>query len=152
MERLAGAQELAERLLAELVAVSGSSAADDEVLSVLTVCEGVSRGVERFSVGVIADLQRRGTFAERGYRSTVKALTDLLGWEWFDARRRLIVAEQTCARVGLDATVSAPRLTATAAVYAAGGCSLRQVEVVAKVLGSPAAARLSPRGVGRGRR
>jgi hypothetical protein len=36
-------------------------------------------------------------FAERGYRSTAGALTDLLGWERFEARRRVVAAEQVTA-------------------------------------------------------
>src|SRR3954469_15226668 len=89
-------------------------------------------------------LERRGTFAERGYKSTASALGDLVGWERFEARRRLIAAEQVCPRVGLDATPLPARLAATAEVFAAGRTGLRHVEVIARVLATPAAERLTP--------
>ena len=72
----------AHRLLAEAVdalAAAGSGAGDDELISALTLGEGVARRLDRVTVGVLADLERRGTFAERGYRSSVTALGDLLG-------------------------------------------------------------------------
>ncbi|MGE3286693.1 MAG: hypothetical protein AB7J32_11405 [Pseudonocardia sp.] len=94
---LARARQLADELLAQLSVVTGPGAADDALLSALARCEGVARGVERASVGAIADLERRGVSSERGYRSTVTAPADLLGWERHDARRRLVVAEQACA-------------------------------------------------------
>ncbi|MGE0298294.1 DUF222 domain-containing protein, partial [Pseudonocardia sp.] len=141
---LSPARQLADELLAQLSAVTGPGTADGALLSALALCEDVARGVERASIGAIADLERRGVFTERGYRSTVTALADLLGWERGDARRRLVVAEQACARVALDGAVLPARLAATAVVFAAGECSARQVEVVARVLGSDAARRLSP--------
>jgi hypothetical protein len=49
-----------------------------------------------------------------------------------------------CDRAGLDGTPVPARLVATAGVFAAGGCSLRHVETIARVLGSAAAGRLSP--------
>ncbi|MGE3255477.1 DUF222 domain-containing protein, partial [Pseudonocardia sp.] len=143
-DRLAAAHRLLEQAGAELVAAGGPTAGDEELLGLLAVCEGAARVLERVSVGAIADLERRGVFAERGYRSSVTALADLLGWERGDARRRLVVAEQACARVGWDGAVLPARLAATAVVFAAGGCSARQVEVVARVLGSDAARRLTP--------
>ncbi|WP_172457425.1 HNH endonuclease signature motif containing protein [Pseudonocardia sp. N23] len=41
-------------------------------------------------------------FTDRGYRNTVTALADLLGWEPTDARLRLLLAEQAVGRIGLD--------------------------------------------------
>jgi 5-methylcytosine-specific restriction protein A len=55
-----------------------------------------------------------------------------------------VVAEQAVARVGLDGAVLPAHLAATARSFAAGGCSLRSVEVIARVLASPAARRLPP--------
>ncbi|MGE3284704.1 MAG: DUF222 domain-containing protein [Pseudonocardia sp.] len=147
---LARARQLAAALLAELATAGGPGGGNEELLGLLRVCEGVTRGVERTSIGVLADLQRRGVFTERGYRSAVTAMTavtalaDLLGWDRADARRRLVVAEQACARVGLDGSVLPARLAATAGVFAAGDCSARQVETVVRVLDSAAARRLSP--------
>ena len=59
-------------------------------------------------------------FAEHGYKSAVQALSDLLGWERFEARRRVTAAEQVTPRIGLDGAVLPARLPATAAVFADG--------------------------------
>jgi len=128
----------------ELSAAAGADASDADLLSVLTLCEEVARRLDGLVVGTVATLERRGTLTERGYRSTAGALADLLGWERFEARRRVTAAEQVCQRVGLDGTALPARLAATAEVFAAGRTSLRHVEVIAKVLGTAAAERLAP--------
>uniref|UniRef100_UPI00260B7928 DUF222 domain-containing protein n=1 Tax=Pseudonocardia sp. TaxID=60912 RepID=UPI00260B7928 len=139
---------LAHRLLTEavdaLAAAAGPGAGDAELISALTLAEGAARRLDRVVVGALAHLERRGTFAERGYRSTAGALGDLLGWERTDAKRRLTAAEQIRPRTGLDGTALPPRLPATAQVFDAGAASLRHVEVIARVLGSDAARRLTP--------
>ena len=109
----------AHRLLAEAVeqlsaAAESGAATDAELLSALTICEGITRRLDRLTLTTIATLQRRGAFAERGYKSTAGALGDLLGWEAFEAGRRVHAAEQVCPRIGLDGTVLPPRLAATA--------------------------------------
>jgi Domain of unknown function (DUF222) len=138
----------AHRLLTEavdtLAAAAGSGAGDDELLSALTLCEATARRLDRVTVAALADLERRGVFTERGYRSTVTALGDLLGWERFDARRKLVAAEHIRPRTALDGTVLPPRLPATAAAFEDGAASLRHFEVVARVLDTPAAGRLDP--------
>jgi hypothetical protein len=139
----------AHRLLVEaadaLAAAAESGAATDaELLSALTVCVGVTRRLDRLTLATISTLQRRGTFADRGYKSTAGALSDLLGWEAFEARRRVHAADQVCPRIGLDGTALPPRLAATAQVFAAGQARLRHVEVIARLLDSPAARRLTP--------
>ncbi len=141
---LARAHGLLAEAVDALAAAAGPGAGDDELLSALILGEGVARRLDRITVSALADLERRGVFAERGYRSSVTALGDLLGWERFDARRRLVAAEHIRPRVGLDGAVLPPRLPATAVVFDAGGASLRHVEVIARVLGSAAAGRLSP--------
>ncbi|MGI9001692.1 MAG: DUF222 domain-containing protein [Pseudonocardia sp.] len=128
----------------EELCVAAAGATDDELLSILTLCEGVTRQLDRLTVDTVATLERRGTFDERGYRSAARALSDLLGWERFEARRRVTVAEQVCPRTGLDGTALPARLPATAEVFAAGQASLRHVEVIARVLAGPSAARLTP--------
>jgi hypothetical protein len=136
----------AHRLLLQAADALGEAAglgSDAELVSVLTLCEGVTRRLDRVTVGALAALERRGAFAEHGYKSGVAALSDLLGWERFEARRRVVVAEQVTSRVGLDGTPLPARLPATATVFAAGRASLRHVEVIARVLGSDAAERLS---------
>ena len=138
----------AHRLLVEAVdalsaAVDGG-ATDTEWLSVLTLNEGMVRRLDRITVAAVAALERQGGFAERGYASPAAALGDLLGWERFEARRRVTAAEQVHPRHTLDGAPLPARLPATAEVFAAGAASLRHVEVIAKVLATPAAGRLSP--------
>ena len=139
---------LAHRLVVQAVdavrAAAAPGAATDELMSVLSLCEGVVRQMDRVTVDTVAGLERRGAFAERGYRSAAGALSDLLGWERFEARRRVVAAEQVTQRVGLDGAVLPARLPATAAVFTAGAASLRHVEAVVRVLGSASAARLTP--------
>jgi 5-methylcytosine-specific restriction protein A len=71
-------------------------------------------------------------------------LSDLVGWERFESRRRSIAAEQVGARTSLDGSVLPARLPATAEVFAAGKASLRHVDVIARVLDTKAAQRLTP--------
>ena len=140
--------QVASRLFAQAVAAlreaAGPGASEADLLGVLTVGEGVRRSVDQAGVAALADLERRGTFGERGYRSSAAALGDLLGWERAEARRQLIAAEQVRPRVGLDGAALPPRLPATAAAFGIGTAGLRHVEVVARVLGSDAAGRLDP--------
>ena len=133
-------------LMAAADALAGvvGSGADPELLSVVTMCEGAGRRLDRVTVDAVAVLERRGFFAERGYRSTGSALSDLVGWEQFEARRRVVAAEQVGARTSVDGAVLPARLPATGEVFTAGKASLRHVEVIARVLGSRAAARLTP--------
>ena len=138
----------AHRLLTEavdaLTAALDGGATDAELLSVLTLNEGIVRRLDRITVAAVAALERQGGFAERGYPSPAAALGDLLGWERFEARRRVIAAEQVQPHLGLDGAALPARLPATAEVFAAGEAGLRHVEVIAKVLATPAARRLSP--------
>jgi hypothetical protein len=83
--------EVARRLFAQVAALraaAGPAASEAELLGVLTVGEGVRRALEQAGVAALADLERRGTFSERGYRSSAAALGDLLGWERAEARPR----------------------------------------------------------------
>ncbi|WP_433559930.1 DUF222 domain-containing protein [Pseudonocardia xinjiangensis] len=137
----------AHRLLVEAIdalSAATDAATDDDLLSVLTLCEGTSRRLDRLTVSTVATLERRGTFAERGYKSTPAALGDLLGWERFEARQRVVAAEQVFPRVSLDGAALPAKLPATAAVFTAGHTGLRHVAVIARVLASPAAERLAP--------
>jgi Domain of unknown function (DUF222) len=134
------------RLLDEATELDAAltSAADRELLAVLPGLEAVARRVDRLVVDVVAALERRGTFVDRGYRSSAGALADLMGWDVPEARRQVTVAEQVCPRIGLDGSPLPPRLPATAAAFESGGVGLRHVEAIARVLGSDAAGRLSP--------
>lgn len=138
------ANHLLQQAVEALQAAAGPAACDADLLAVLTVSEGARRLLDQVSVAALAGLERRGTFCERGYRSSPAALADLLGWERADAKRYLTAAEHVRPRIGLDGTPLPPRLPATAAVFDAGVASLRHVEVAARVLGSDAAGRLEP--------
>lgn len=130
--------------MAALSAAAAPVATDDELLSVLILCETVTRQIDHLAVGAIAELSRRGAFAERGYQTPATALSDLLGWERFEARRRVTAAEQLHPRLGLDGTPLPATLPATAEAFAAGQAGLRHVEVIAKALATAAADRLTP--------
>jgi Domain of unknown function (DUF222) len=137
----------AQRLLAQAVDVLGAAAevgSDAQLISVLSLCEGMVRRLDRVTVDAVATLERRGAFAERGYKSAALALSDLLGWERFEARRRVVAAEQVTVRTGLDGSELPARLAETAEVFAAGRAGLRHVEVIARLLAGKPAGRLSP--------
>lgn len=138
------AYHLLREALAGLESAADRSATDAELVSVLTLCEGAVRQLDRLTVAATAALQRRGGFAARGYVNPVDALHDLLGLERFEARRRVVAAEQVCPRVDLQGQSMPARLPATAVVFDAGRAGLRHVEVIASVLGSAAAERLAP--------
>jgi 5-methylcytosine-specific restriction protein A len=89
------------------VAESGSAG---ERVSVLALCEATVRQLDQVTVATVADLDRDGAFAERGYKSAVQALSDLLGWERFEARRRMTAAEQVTPRTGLGGAVLPARV------------------------------------------
>lgn len=141
---LAVAQRLLTEAVDALARAAEPGAGDAELIGVLTVAEGVRRRIDMVTVGALADLQRRGAFVERGYRNPATALGDLLGWEAAEARRHLVAAEQATPRTGLDGAPLPPRLPATAEAVAACTASLRHVEIVARVLGTDAACRLTP--------
>jgi hypothetical protein len=107
----------AHRLLAQAVEALSAAAeagSDAELISVLSLCEGMVRRLDRVTVDAVATLERRGAFTERGYKSATQALSDLLGWEGRDARRRVTAAEQIAVRTGMDGTTLPARLPATA--------------------------------------
>ena len=141
----------AQRLLvqaADALLDAAGSGSDAELVALLGTCESVVRRLDRVTVDAVAALDRRGVFAEHGYRSPVQALSDLLGWERFEARRRVVAAEQVTPRTGLDGAVQPARLAATAEVFAAGRTGLRHVEVIARVLGSQGGGAADAGGVG----
>ena len=141
---IADAHRLLAEGLAALADATGPTATDDALISALTVCEGVTRNLDRLVVSVVADLDRRGTFTDRGYRNTTTALADLLGWDRADARRRVVAAEQAHPRTGLDGAPLPAHLPGTAEAFATGGASLRHVDIIARILASPAARRIAP--------
>ena len=85
------------------------SGSDAELVAAMTVrARRVVRRLDRVTVDAVAVLDRRGVFAERGYKSPVQAFSDLLGWEGFEARRRVVAAEQVTSRTGMDGAVCRP--------------------------------------------
>jgi len=116
---LAAAQCLFAQALDAVRGVAEAGSADERV-SVLRLCEAVARQVDQVTVAAVAGLDRDGVFADRGYRSAVQALSDLLGWEHVEARRRTVAADQVAPRTGLDGAVLPARLPATAEVFGAG--------------------------------
>ncbi|MFP5071685.1 DUF222 domain-containing protein [Pseudonocardia nantongensis] len=143
-DRLAAAHRLLVEAVAALDGAAGPGATADERLSVLTVCEGAVRRLDRVTVSTVASLDRDGAFAERGYRNPALALADLLNWDRAEARRRTVVAEQVHPRIALDGTELPAVLPATAQRFAEGRIGLRHVHVIATVLGSHAARRVDP--------
>src|SRR5690349_13499792 len=138
------ARDRLQQAIAQLTDAAGPAASPDEVIDMLRVCEEARRALDRAVVNVTADLQRRGTFTDRGYRSPTGALSDLLGWERFEARRRVIATENVCEQMGLDGAPLPARLPTTATVFASGEAGLRHVEVIARLLDSGPARRLDP--------
>ena len=62
--------EVAGRLFSQAVDVlrdaAGQAASEADLLGVLTLGEGVRRALDQAGVAALADLERRGTFSERG--------------------------------------------------------------------------------------
>ena len=85
---------------ADAVRDAVGSAGDADLIAAMTVCEGVVRRLDGVTVDAVAAVERRGAFTERGYTSPTRALSDLLGWEAFEARRRVVAAEQVAAGRG----------------------------------------------------
>ncbi|MDN5918645.1 MAG: HNH endonuclease [Pseudonocardia sp.] len=141
---LATAHRLLQEAVDALSEAAGALATDDDLLAVLSEAEGVTRRLDRITVDTVADLEQRGTFPARGYKSATGALSDLLRWERGEARQRTVTAEHVHPRTGLDGTTMPARLPATATVFAAGEVGSRHVAVIAAVLDTAAARRLDP--------
>jgi Domain of unknown function (DUF222) len=102
------------------------------------------RAGERMLVETVAELLRQGAFAARGYRNPVSAICAMFGIEHAEASRIVTAAESVCPRSTLQGEVLLPELPALASVFAAGSVSVQHVAVVAAVLASRTAERLSP--------
>src|SRR6201991_1414351 len=96
-DAFATAYEHVQAAVDELRAAAESAmCTDEELLSVLTIVEGVARRLDHLTVSTFATVQRRGTFTARGYKKPAWALSDLLGWDGFEAHRRVVGAAQAC--------------------------------------------------------
>ncbi|MBW0114376.1 hypothetical protein [Pseudonocardia abyssalis] len=93
-------QHLADAL--DTVAAATSTAPESDLISLLTLCEGVTRRFEAISTAAVAVVDNQGTFLTRGYPSTAAALSDLLSWEHRDARRFVAAATDVHARTTLS--------------------------------------------------
>jgi len=140
-ERVIHAQDRLTAAADDLTALL-DTATDDEICALQLVIEATIRRLDHAAVTALAGAQRRGIYAERGYRTPAAALADLLRWEPRRARRFTIAAEAVSTRTGLDGTPLPARLPATATVFASGETSLRHVEVIATLLRSAPATRL----------
>ena len=145
--QIARLEGLLRDVLAELSTIEFSDpdngGIDDSLLEMLRVGAAVERAAQQVAVHAVGVLQRRGTFARWGQRP-VTALADLLGIEHVEARRVVTAAEQALPRTDLLGQVLPARLPATAAAFTTGTATLRHVEVIARLLSGPAAARLQP--------
>ncbi|MBW0089045.1 DUF222 domain-containing protein, partial [Pseudonocardia sp. KRD-188] len=129
--------------LDELASVVATGS-ETELLSLLTLCESVARRVDAISTSAVAALDDQGAFLTRGYRSAARALSDLLSWDYVEARRRVAVASDVHTRTTLDGTPLPARLPSAAAAFGGGKIALRHVDVIGRVLSTDAARRLSP--------
>jgi hypothetical protein len=133
---LAQAADLAEQLFALI-----ESSPDH--LAALLVVEGVSRRADRAKIAQIAAIERDGSFAEKGYKTTTGGLKDLLGWDHDIAARHVKVAQHVGPRTALDGAPLEPVLPTTAEAFAAGATTMRHVEVIAALLNTQQACRVS---------
>ena len=124
--------------LTTLRAATGPHGSETDRIAVLSGLADVEHQMHRVVVDTVAALQRDGSFTAHGQRP-VTAVSELLGVEHRDARRIITAADHVCPRVDLQGQVLPPLLPATAAAFESGAASLRHVEVVAKLMGSPAA-------------
>jgi uncharacterized protein DUF222 len=127
--------------LTTLHTAAGPHATEADRVAVLSGLAAAEHHLHRVTVDTVAALQRDGSFTAHGQRS-VTAISELLGVEHRDARRIVLAAEQICPRVDLQGQILPALLPATAAAFGSGLASLRQVEVIARLMSSPTAQRL----------
>jgi 5-methylcytosine-specific restriction protein A len=130
----------AARLLEQAFALINSS---PEPLAALLVAEGASRRADRAKISQIATIDRDGTLTSKGCKSTTDGLKDLLSWDPDVARQHMRVAQHVGPRFALDGTPLEPVLPATAAAFATCTTTMRHVGVIATLMNSRAAARIS---------
>lgn len=129
---------------AALAAASDPGVSEDEALAELRNYGAGVRRLEYRGVELIAGLDRRSVFASRGYRSTIDAVADMLGWDRSVAARRIRAGQAVTEQTMLDGQQLGPKLPATAAAFQAGQLDLARVEVVNTALRSAPARRLQP--------
>src|SRR4051794_7719273 len=112
-------------------------------LAALLVAEGASRRADRAKISQIAIIDRDGLLTSKGCKSTTVGLEDLLSWEHDVARQHVKVAQHIGPRFALDGAPLEPVLPVTAAAFAAGATTMRHVGVIATLMNSSPASRIS---------
>src|SRR3954471_21641967 len=130
----------AARLLEQAFTLINSS---PDPLAALLVAEGVSRRADRAKIAQIAAIDRDGTLVSKGCKSTTVGLKDLLSWDSDVARQHVRVAQHVGPRFALDGAPLEPVLPVTAAAFAAGATTMRHVGVIATLMNSRSASRIS---------
>src|SRR4051794_4810485 len=130
----------AARLLEQAFALIESS---PDRLAALLVAEGASRRADRAKISQIAIIDRDGLLTSKGCKSTTVGLKDLLGWDSDVARQHVRVAQHVGPRFALDGAPLEPVLPATAAAFSAGATTMRHVGVIATLMNSRSASRIS---------
>src|SRR5688500_12854777 len=130
----------AARLLEQAFALINSSSVP---LATLLVAEGAARRADRAKISQIAIIEREGLLAEKGYKTTTAGLKDLLSWDHDLARQHIKVAQHVGPRFALDGAPLDPVLPVSAAAFAAGATTMRHVGVIATLMNSRSASRIS---------
>ena len=91
-----------------------------ELLAVAAAVQETTNALSSCGQAAVAELDRQGTWESMGFTSTVKLLADQLRVRPAEAHRRVALARDAAARVGLDGQVLPPLLPRVAAAQAAG--------------------------------
>src|SRR5688500_9803494 len=138
---LASASDLILEAAAQL-REGGFGMTEADVVGALAATRELTRLVSRVQVEAVAELQRRGTFAAKGYRRPEHAVAELLTVERGRAMEIVRSADHVAARRDLQGQVLEPKLPAMADAYAAGTASLQHVNLIARVMDRPEARRV----------
>ena len=130
----------AARLIEEAFALIDTS---PDLLAALLVAERVSRRADRAKISQIAAIDRDGSMVEKNYKTTLGGLKDTLKWDHDIAAQHVRVAQHVGPRFTLDGAPLEPVLPVTAAAFAAGATTMRHVGVIASLMNSKTASRIS---------
>ncbi|MCO1656179.1 HNH endonuclease signature motif containing protein [Pseudonocardia humida] len=133
----------ADRILAVTVGLR-ENGSDQDALDALAATRELTRAVSQLQVEAVAVLQRSGAFAAAGHRRPDSAVASVLTVDRGRAREIVRAAEHVAARVDLQGQVLPPVLPAMAAAFSSGAASLQHVDLIARLLDSPAARRVPP--------
>jgi 5-methylcytosine-specific restriction protein A len=122
----------------------GSGMSEADVVAALAATRELTRLVSRVQVEAVAELQRRGTFAAKGYRRPESAVAEVLTVERGRAMEIVRSAVHVSHRRDLQGQVLEPVLPAMADAFAGGTASLQHVNLIARVMDRPDARRIPP--------